>query len=206
MLDRFLLAFCLFAVGQLGFAQTPPPPENQSYPIAVKASVATDFAEQLLVGKLRLQFEKTELEEIRANLGPVPYGMSGDASTSIRWLCYSLPEQLLWFGSGEMGGGRVLTRLRAVVVTADDPRLDECPEVPETFQPVRFAFGWLGTNVAAVRDALGRPSGVVDDQTVYFYSGKLNKSGIEYDVSTYASMKFSDCQLSEIDVSHITSN
>jgi len=69
---------------------------------------------------------------------------AGDASEGLRWYCYSLPGQIVWFASGPMGGGERLTDVAAQSVEPSDPRRASCPPVPASVQPVQLQSGWLG--------------------------------------------------------------
>ena len=132
----------------------------------------------------------------------------------MRWLCYSLPKQLVWFISGEMGSKDRLTALQAVAVEPNDPRLEQCPEIPAQFLPAEFPFGWLGSPIESISSVLGPPSGVVGKERLYFYLGSIEVKSLPrnshgesqiFDVLAFARMQFSDDNLSSISVSHITS-
>ena len=131
-LFQLVLCLNLFNLSGLSVAEiVPSPPDSSNEPIDVKATVPTDFARSFVLGTLEVIFEETTLGEVEAIFGPAAAGRSGDASTSQHWLCYSLPKQLIWFISGEMGGTNDrITQLQAFAVEPNDPRLDRCPAIP----------------------------------------------------------------------------
>src|SRR5258706_752460 len=87
----------------LAFAGPQLPPRAGSDAITVAATTASDHVRNLRLGDFTALFEKTPLEEIRAKLGGNVISHAGDASESIRWLCYSLPGQIFWLISNPMG-------------------------------------------------------------------------------------------------------
>jgi hypothetical protein len=62
------------------------------------------------------QLEKTELSEIRKELGDAPIHQEGDAANSYTAICYRIPQKniTVYFESGEMGGSRTLLGYRVV--------------------------------------------------------------------------------------------
>jgi hypothetical protein len=206
----------LLVPAALAFAVSPPPPRAASDAITVAPRMAKDHVRDLRLGEFTAHFEKTPLEEIRAKLGGNAISHAGDASESIRWLCYSLPGQILWLISNPMGGTDAhLMQVVAESVQSSDPRLQSCSPVPQTLRPVSLEFGWLGTSEAELHQKLGQPSGVRGDWQLFFFRSKANgpyqapgaetPSNVEYDVLAYVEAKLEHGAISGLRASHVTS-
>jgi hypothetical protein len=141
------LAVALFLASP-AIAEIAPPPEPPALNEvnAAPSNSPRDRVKSVQLGSFSAQFEKTRLEEIRDRIGSGEAAQAGDASEAIRWYCYSLPGQIIWFVSGPMGGGTRLTDVAAQSVEPSDPRSASCPPIPTSLQPVRLESGWLGAS------------------------------------------------------------
>lgn len=200
----------------LAFAGSPPPPPAASDAVTVAPTTVNDHVRSLRLGEFTALFEETPLEEIRAKLSGNTIGHAGDASKSIRWLCYSLPGQIFWLISSPMGGADAhLMQVVAESVPSSDPRLQSCSPVPKTLRPVSLEFGWLGTSEAELHRRLGQPSGVRGAWQLFFFQGKVRgpyqapdaqvPSNVEYDVLAYIEAKLEGGTISALRASHTTS-
>jgi hypothetical protein len=205
------LPHVLVAAGEL-----PPPPRVRSEAIRVEANATRDFLGEVRLGSNALVFEETTLEQIRAMVGSGEVSRAGDASESQTWLCYSRPEELVWFASGEMGGSERLLAVSAERVVADDPRLRRCPAIPKNLEPVTSSFGWIGTTEEELRERLGEPSTAGDGRLVFYYVGKkkgrygspddVRAQIVEFDVSAYLEVVIGNGKVISLQASHVMSN
>ena len=200
----------------IAFAGSTPPPRAVSDAITVAPTTVKDHVRSLRLGEFTALFEKTPLEEIRAKLGGNEISHAGDASDSIRWLCYSLPGQIFWLISNPMGGTRAhLMEVVAESVPNADPRLESCSPVPQNLRPISLEFGWLGTSKAELHHRLGQPSRVQGDWQLFRFQGKVDgsyrapgaaaPSRVEYDVLAYIEAKLENGAISALRALHVTS-
>jgi hypothetical protein len=171
------------------------------------------------VGRQIAEFEKTTLGELRKWAGAATMEQDGDAGSSRSWLCYSLPGQLVWFISTEMGGDeQALMQLFGEAIQDGDPRVDKCPRLPPTMQPIALEFGWVGSSEAKIRAVLGPPSGVRRDWSQYLYTGKqrgrlqvkaagkTESTDLDFKVIAFVEMKFRHGKAIAVRASHVTAN
>ena len=125
-----LLSTCVVAAGDI-----PAPPGWAKEDITVQPTVERDLVRECRLGEYVARFEETMLRGLRNQLGVGDVQKTGDAASSIEWLCYSLPGELVWFVSSAMGGGR-LTEVAAEVIEPSDPRQSLCSPIPDAFRPV----------------------------------------------------------------------
>ena len=198
------------------FADPPPPPKAATEAITVPPTTPKDRVRNLRLGEFTAHFEVTPLEVIREKLGGGPIGRAGDASESIRWLCYSLPGQILWLISNPMGGADDhLMQVVAESFPTSDPRAESCAPIPKVLRPISLEFGWLGTREAELHRSLGKPSGIRGDWQLFFFQGKVSgpyqapgaktSSIVEYDVIAYVEAKLENGTVSALRASHVTS-
>jgi len=198
-------------------AEEVPPPKPPSFgEVTSESGSASDPVRIVRLGSFSAQFGKTRLEEIRQRIGSGQAAHAGDASEGLRWYCYSLPGQIVWFASGPMGGGERLTDVAAQSVEPSDPRRASCPPVPASVQPVQLQSGWLGVSRASLEQSLGKPSAVQGEWLAFSYSGKERRphNGLgatpaveaEFDVTSEVKVRFRGDQVVELHASRVTSN
>ena len=193
-----------------------PPPKWQDEEITVPATVKRDRVRQLRLGKYVALFENTPLEEIRNKIGTGSLKHAGDAAGSASWLCYSLPGQLLWIVSTEMGESeKALMNVFAESIGQADPRRRSCPTIPTALRPVSLQFGWIGTTTIDLEKRFGKPSGIRDDWLLYFYKGKesgpyqgpedASPHTVDYSVIAYVEARMHKGKVVALRASHVTS-
>ena len=170
---------------------------------------------RLHLGSFSATFEETRLDDIRQRIGTGHADRAGDASESIRWYCYSLPGQLVWLVSGEMGGGERLTSVAAQSIEPSDPRRPSCPTIPESLRPVTLEFGWLGTSRGLLEEALGKPSLVRGDWLAFHYVEKVRRPyksppdaqarEVDFDVASSIYVRIEEGIVAELHANHVTS-
>jgi hypothetical protein len=205
---RFAVAL-LYATAAFADARAVPP-ESGPDEITVPSTVTEDHVRHVRLGKRVAEFELTRLDELRDWTGAGTIERDGDAGTSRTWLCYSLPEQLVWFISTEMGGGSALMEVFGEAVSSKDPRIATCPRLPESLRPIAFDFGWVGSSEKAFRAVLGQPSGVRGEWSQYFYlartqAGSATSGGSE-SVGAFIEAKFRNGKAVAVRASHVTSD
>jgi hypothetical protein len=209
------IAIAVSLQAALSFAGSPPPPRAASDAITVAPTTAKDQVRSLQFGEFTALFEKTSLEEIRARLGGNPISHAGDASESIRWLCYSLPGEIIWLISNPMGGMQALMQVVAESISNSDPRVQSCSPIPQALRPVSLEFGWLGISEAELHRRLGQPSGTRSNWQLFFFQGKVSgpyrapgaetPSNVAYDVLAYVEARLKNGVVSALRASHVTS-
>lgn len=198
----------------LAQAEPPPPPKWAEDSITVAPTIAQDLVRELRLGQFTARFEKTSLEEIGEELGSSSFGHSGDASESIRWLCYSLPGQLVWLIGTEMSGSRLMDVVVAEAVSKSDSRRERCAAIPAHHRPVSLEFGWIGSTEAELHSKLGKASGFRDNWQLFSFVGKASlpyrapdsadPSIVEYDVMAYVEAKIEGGKVTSIRAVHHT--
>ncbi len=209
------LAAVMLLGASSAMAEAVPPPQPPGEQVMTTPSSSKDLVRSLQLGSYTARFEKTRLDEIRDRIGSGQAAQAGDASTSMRWYCYSLPGQLVWLVSGEMGGGERLTHVAAQAIGISDPRRLSCPEIPSSLRPVRLDAGWIGNSRSAIEHALGKPTAVQGDWLVYQYGGKergpykgpgdTQPREVEFDVSSEVTVRIHEGTVVELYASHVTS-
>ena len=192
------------------------PPASGTDEITVPSTLSRDHVRQLKLGKHVAQFEKSTLNDIRTWAGVGNLEQDGDAGTARSWLCYSLPGQIVWFLSSEMGGLTQLLEVYGEAIAKADPRTGQCPTLPESLRPIALEFGWVGDSEASFRKVLGPPSGVHGEWSQYFYAGKesgpyrafgeTEAKNVEFDVTAFIEVKFRNGKAVAVRASHVTSN
>jgi hypothetical protein len=201
-----MLILCVLICGN-AFGESITPPLIDEL-ITVPSTLKTDPIQQIHLGGLTAEFEKTTLVEIRNAIGYGVIDHAGDAGESQYWLCYSLKGQRIWLiSNGEMGGSNhMLTRVAAVSTASTT---GSCPPMPAFLQPVSFLFGRIGASKKSLLDVLGAPSGISNDKLIYQYAGKKPqqyKGGMEeFDVTAHIEVKIENDRITSLDASHITS-
>jgi len=179
--------------------------------ISVDATLREDPAQKIQLGKFTVEFENTTLDEIRKIFGSGSIDHSGDAASSQYWLCYSLPNQRIWFIShGEMGGpDHALTQLHVISMDEKNIVNNNCPLLPIKFKPIQFDFGWIGTTQETLINCLGQPSGIEGNTLIYFYHGKKTAKyrgeDVDWNVLGYVEVIIENNKIVSIYVSHVTS-
>ena len=160
------------------------------------------------------RFEETPLQEIGDRLGRYSVGQSGDAAEFIRWLCYSLPGQLVWLIGTEMSGGNSMDQVVVESISDSDHRRKLCAPIPTQLRPVSFEFGWIGSAEADLHSKLGKPSGSRHSWQQFLFAGKVplpyqapgskEPSTVEYDVMAYIEVKVAGGKVTAIRASRST--
>lgn len=139
------------------------PPADLDFPIGVapKPTVPQIMVTALRLGSMSIRLERTELAAVRERFGG-EQGQRGDASTSLRWVCYGGQDAggrwALWLTSGEIDGPSIGSfEWRRVDPNAQfDPR---CALLPNgttiTFSPTLLR---LGMSQQDVLHRLGSPT------------------------------------------------
>jgi hypothetical protein len=137
-------------------------------------------ASSLLLGSVKVVFDKTTLDEARRHIGSGEIQHRGDAGESVYWLCYSnhAPkgwEQVWLLSHGEMGGDeRVINGVAAIVSPSRPP--DSCTVLPDHLRRVKLNNGiWLGAQTAEIRKKLARPS--LEEKDWLHYQSRLELVG-----------------------------
>jgi hypothetical protein len=206
-----LLTLVLGLAFSVQAAEAPPPPDLTVFN-GVEPT-ARDPGQTLRFGPFEAKLEETKLGDIQKRFGGGTPAQRGDASEYLRWVCYSLPKQLVWLASGELGGGEYLNQVYAETVAASDPRFAACPAIPERLRPPSFAWGWLGSKRGALEKALGPASAKQGDSAALWrYAGKtpapfpfLADQGrmVDMDLSADVEVRFRD-EVVALEVSYIT--
>jgi hypothetical protein len=212
MVRAILWALALLAASPA--ANVPPPP---GFPTGIIANAARDPGAIVKFGAFEARIEDTRLEEFQRRFGGGTEAHRGDAAESLGWLCYSLPpKQLVWLGSGELGGGgNTLTEVTALEVEAKDRRLQKCPAIPESSRPVSFTWGWLGSSREALEKELGPTSAKQNDLITWYYDGKQLRPSpfvkdegksvqVEADVGATVTLRFRAGRVVGLFVTHAT--
>jgi hypothetical protein len=203
------IACALLLAPSLCSAADARPDELKDDSVGVTPTMTRDLVRELRLGSHTLRFEESKLSEIRGLIGAGELRHAGDAADSIDWLCYSLPGQLVWFISTEMGGGELLMRVVAREASESDPRRKVCPPIPSSLQPVALEFGWIGTSEPALRAALSDPSATYSDRRSYLYSGKeagLHQGKpVDFDVMAFIEVELAKGRVVSLEASHVTS-
>jgi hypothetical protein len=125
----------------------------------------------LTMGKFKVIYEKTTLDEVKRKIGLGQIFHQGDAAASQDWLCYSYHEGRLWILSGEMGGGNTI--LNVSNVSGKFAASSDCPNLPKEFQPLSFGPGLrLGASESSILKILGQPSHRELHWLSFDYAGK----------------------------------
>ena len=158
-INRIVLAIALPLTVSAGTIAATPPPHGPPWTVVDwPASLSEKPSTGISLGKLRIQFETTTLEQIRRTMHLGEIAHQGDAAESVSWLCYTIfdpgkPERI-WITSGEMGGNTVVTGISAETPPHVTP-MSDCPLLPKTFQPVSLDVPvWLGSSAAELHTLL----------------------------------------------------
>ena len=126
----------------------------------------------LSLGSYDVLYEKTTLGEIKNKIGSGIIKHQGDAAESTYWLCYTSQKERIWVLSGEMGGSNNAV-LNVAVESGEFKASQDCPMLPNVFQPVSFVNGIsLGITKESVVKPFGRPSHAEGPWLSFDYAGK----------------------------------
>jgi hypothetical protein len=151
----------------------------------LKPTLTTPPTSTVLLGSLKLEFERTTLTEIRKAVGVGEIGHRGDAGDSEYWLCYSISSrrraERIWISSGELGGDEhVMDGFYVEPIQGTNKALRQCPALPVRFRPVSLENSlWLGANTAQLQARFGEPSARIDGWLLYAYLGKVPANGLD---------------------------
>ena len=187
-------------------ASTAPLPPPTLPEFNVRSTLHAKPVSYLSLGKLVIRFGVTSLGDIIKTIGIGEVGVQGDASESMRWICYTLPGQRLWLISGEMGGSDLLvTEIRAIL----DPGVDasiSAPALPRSFMPVSLDNGlWLNSNAHEVTRILGKPSSAKAHYRAYMYSAPSNGNH-GWTETNYLMLGMQNGQITSLEASCVLSN
>ncbi len=162
ILKAIMVSILLIACSAAYSADITPPPRFplEAAPVPTMKSAP---ASSLLLGDVKVIFDKTTLGEAMGQIKAGRIQHQGDAGESAYWLCYSnhTPtgwEQIWLLSHGEMGGDEHVIYGVAAKVTSSRPPAS-CPVLPNNLRPVELNNGiWLGTQKEEMRKKLGKPS------------------------------------------------
>ena len=208
-MNRFVCTTVCLAFAPTVLGASPPPlypMEVHSWPSTLKTAPGAGVN----LGKFRIRFEDTTLDQVRnaASLGIVRH--RGDASESIHWLCYTFAQRgvpfRLWFTSSEMSGGTAIDGVVAVRIGTSRPTLD-CPSLPMELSPVSLdAPVWVGSSAGSVARLMGAPSHVQGVWRSYDFQSKVaGKCDGGYDFLSSLAIRLENGLVSEIHSNQTTS-
>jgi hypothetical protein len=180
------------------------PPTVPSLASLKEIRIGVQPATGVSLGAVNLTFESSTFGDA-SELGPAPVGHKGDASESVMWVCYTLPQEMqrLWLTSSELGGRTYIDGLVAEVIPGGTPTPDDCPELPKRFRHIHMDHGvWLGTPIGALKRQFGQPTNIHNGTLEFTYSGK---SG-EYDVESTLIVRLIGNRVVALHASHSTTN
>lgn len=122
--------------------------------------IAHDVVKTLRLGALEIEPEATKLESVIAAMGAGTVRNTGDAATSLAWLCYRFAQKgtvhELDLTSDEMGGGIVINGF--VLQAAPSGPADRCPMLDKKFTPVWTAGLGLDSKPSEFLKTFGVPA------------------------------------------------
>lgn len=212
-INRVVFAFALpLTVAAGAIAATPPPNGPPWTVVNWPASLSKTPTTGISLGKLRIQFETSTLEQVRrtVHLGEIAH--QGDAAGSVSWLCYTIfrpgKSERIWITSGEMGGNTVVTGTSAEILPRVAP-MTNCPLLPKIFQPISLDVPvWLGSSAAELHQALGSPSHIGAGWREYDFRSKIVGDGKcegGFDFGSSLSAKLRNGKVVAIDAQQVTS-
>jgi hypothetical protein len=211
-MTRALIVALVFFVAASVIAATPPPNGPPWTVIDWPATLDKSPSTGISLGKLRIRFEMTTLEQVRFAISSGEIAQQGDAAGSVSWLCYTDIEhgqtERLWITSGEMGGNTFVTGMSARILPEAKPSA-ACPLLPKQFRPVSLdAAVWLGSSDQALHQALGAPSHDANSWREYDFRSKIPSDGKcegGYDFENWLSTKSKDGRVIAIAAGQVTS-
>jgi hypothetical protein len=138
-MNHLRLIAVLFAVANIATGATLPPQHPQNampWSATLKRAATKGFS----IGGLPVIFEETTLGQIARSAAIGGVSHTGDAGSSVYWLCYTVLEpepQRIWvISDGEMGGSEhAVTGIVASRLKDKRPQAD-CPALPDHLRAV----------------------------------------------------------------------
>jgi hypothetical protein len=199
---RWVFALVLAAAPWVAAESSTPPPDLSAPTSRPGIALRHDPAPTFRLGSMTAALEKTPLDTIRTAVGAGRLDQSGDASTSLTWLCYTAPEigQRIWLAADEMGGGNV-DEITVASLPAGAAATAECPALPQRFQPLRLANGLgIGSTEAEVRRVMGAGG----KRAGWSYRYDRRKGG--FDIQGYVFFKMKHGQVVALVQSHLAAS
>ncbi len=177
------------------------PPTPMLNPDGIKPGAKT-LAQTFSLNGIDGTLEKTTFAQVQKRFGG-QLRRQGDASGSLAWLCYDLPERHLrvWLSAGELHvhEGRIdSVTIWSVTSPANSA---ECP-VPSGPQSAQIDGISPGQPWAATQARLGTPGTAHDGWAAYHYAGKIGA----YDREDYMVMKIDNGAVTQLEAWRTTTN
>lgn len=119
------------------------------------------------------EIDKSTIDEILKKIDSGISHRTGDASTALNSVCYTLKDgSTIRFESGEMGGGKYLTGVR---LKSNDIDLQYCVSSPKITEASNKRGIKLGMTITEVKKALGKPSYNYKDSEIGYYYDLTHK-------------------------------
>lgn len=205
---------CLIALPSLPALAESVLPPNRGIDVAPVSTLTSKPVTKLMMGNLKVVFEKSTLSQILNEIGIGRIEHQGDASESISWICYTIPNkplsQRVWISAGEMGGSEHRVDGVQALQSEAIKSSEGCPTLPQRFFPIQFDKGlWLNKSPAGLKKVLGKPS--VNKQSWWSYSYAGKKSGlydgklVDYDVMSLFEAQVKGGVITSINATQVTS-
>jgi len=181
MIYRLITFAFLIAESATVIAVTPPPVKPIDQHPWQKPVERETPTRGINMGPLRIQFEKTTLDEVRRAALVGEISQQGDAAENIYWLCYTnvqlgLTERIWVISNGEVGGfEHSVTEINAQLLPNGEATPD-CPKLPPKLTPLSLDNNlWLNST----EDDLVKKLGIASHQTkswrsYYYHNQKLD--------------------------------
>jgi hypothetical protein len=189
------------------------PPETPFDSMTWNATLKKKPATGINMGALRVQLERTTLDEVRRAASTGEIAHQGDAGESTYWLCYTklspTPVERIWIiAHGEMGGPEhVITNISAQLLPNGIAEPD-CPALPSNLRPMSLDHHlWLRSPAIDVRKRLGAPSYQQGPWRSYDYQGKEpgNCEGEGFDLMNRLLLRSEKGHVTSLQVGQVTS-
>ncbi len=154
--------------------------------------VKLDFASGVDLGGLKLEFEKTKLDDIKSIYGGESH-FQGDAGNAVTWLCYTVPAAgkaaptTVWFTSTSEMSGPGDTLSMVAVQRVDAAMSDGCAVAPNDFPVPGFAIPGVGASVTAIKSRFGAK---LERRTSTLYFSSIHPAADDSSLSTYETIGY----------------
>jgi hypothetical protein len=200
-----------------GFARAEGPPPSVLKGTLVGTSVSATPISGLVMGKLKVVFGTSKLMEVGAPFMNMLASHSGQASTGVTWLCFTVEAphetQRLWLLSDDEYGGTDLfvTGAYAKKVRPTSARPAECPSISLPDASVIFDGGiGVGSTLANAKTSLHEVGLQPNGWWRFEYMGKESQdvrgTQYEFDVSGWADLRLSNGIVTAIHATKILSD
>ena len=209
---------CAISFGILILASAPsfadtPPPKTPFADQLWKATLKNKPTTGLRMGSLRVQFEKSTLNDVRQAASAGEIAHQGDAGESIYWLCYTnlSPSQVerIWIiAHGEMGGSEHSITSISAQLLPNGKATSDCPALPTNLKPLSLNHNlWLNSPESDVLKRLGTPSYQNKTRRSYNYQGKVqgNCEGEGFDLLSWLLVQVGRGRVTSLHAGQVTS-